>query len=197
MKENIKIRVASTEDAGELLEIYKPYVEYTAITFEYEVPDIEEFTNRIKNTKKTYPYLVAEYQGEILGYAYAGAFKKRAAYDWAVETSIYVRQNQKRMGVGSLLYEKLEEILKKQGILNVNACIAYPQKEDPYLTKDSVFFHEKSGYSMVGKFHACGYKFNHWYDMVWMEKMIGEHLEKQPAIIPFLEIEYTVDADLK
>ena len=176
MKENIKIRVASTEDAGELLEIYKPYVEHTAITFEYEVPDIEEFTNRIKNTKKTYPYLVAEYQGEILGYAYAGAFKERAAYDWAVETSIYVRQNQKRMGVGSLLYEKLEEILKKQGILNVNACIAYPQKEDPYLTKDSVFFHEKSGYSMVGKFHACWYKFNRWYDMVWMEKMIGEHL---------------------
>ena len=94
------------------------------------------------------------------------------------------------------LPQKLEEILKKQGILNVNACIAYPQKEDPYLTKDSVFFHEKSGYSMVGKFHACGYKFNRWYDMVWMEKMIGEHLEKQPAIIPFLEIEYTVDADL-
>ena len=175
MKENIKIRVASTEDAGELLEIYKPYVEHTAITFEYEVPDIEEFTNRIKHTKVTYPYLVAEYQGKIMGYAYAGAFKERA--------------------VGSLLYERLEEILKKQGILNVNACIAYPQEEDPYLTKDSVLFHEKFGYSMVGKFHACGYKFNRWYDMVWMEKMIGEHLEKQPPIIPFSEIEHTLDAD--
>lgn len=197
MKENIKIRVASTEDAGELLEIYKPYVEHTAITFEYEVPDIEEFTNRIKHTKVTYPYLVAEYQGEIMGYAYAGAFKERVAYDWSVETSIYVRQNQKRMGVGSLLYEKLEEILKKQGILNMNACIAYPQEEDPYLTKDSVLFHEKFGYSMVGKFHACGYKFNRWYDMVWMEKMIGEHLEKQTSIIPFSEIEHTLDADLK
>ena len=105
MKNNIIIRVASTEDAQTLLEIYRPYVEHTAITFEYDVPDIEEFMNRIKNTQKTYPYLVAEYQGEILGYAYAGAFKERAAYDWAVETSIYVRQNQKRMGVGSLLYE--------------------------------------------------------------------------------------------
>ena len=130
-----------------------------------------------------------------MGYAYAGAFKERAAYDWSVETSIYVWQNQKRMGVGSLLYERLEEILKKQGILNVNACIAYPQEEDPYLTKDSVFFHEKFGYSMVGKFHVCGYKFNRWYDMVWMEKMIGEHLEKQPSIIPFSEIEHTLDAD--
>ena len=177
--------------------MHRPYVEHTAITFEYDVPDIEEFMNRIKNTKKTYPYLVAEYQGEILGYAYAGAFKERAAYDWAVETSIYVRQNQKRMGVGSLLYEKLEEILKRQGILNVNACIAYPQEEDPYLTKDSVLFHEKFGYSMVGKFHACGYKFNRWYDMVWMEKMIGEHLEKQPPIVPFSEIEHTLDADIK
>ena len=127
MKNNIIIRVASTEDAQTLLEIYRPYVEHTAITFEYDVPDIEVFMNRIKNTQKTYPYLVAEYQGEILGYAYAGAFKERAAYDWAVETSIYVRQNQKRMGVGSLLYEKLEEILKRQGILNVNACIAYFQ----------------------------------------------------------------------
>ena len=174
MKNNIIIRVASTEDAQTLLEIYRPYVEHTAITFEYDVPDIEEFMNRIKNTQKTYPYLVAEYQGEILGYAYAGAFKERAAYDWAVETSIYVRQNQKRMGVGSLLYEK-----------------------DPYLTKDSVLFHEKFGYSMVGKFHACGYKFNRWYDMVWMEKMIGEHLEKQPPIVPFSEIEHTLDADIK
>ena len=197
MKNNIIIRVASTEDAQTLLEIYRPYVEHTAITFEYDVPDIEEFMNRIKNTQKTYPYLAAEYQGEILGYAYAGAFKERAAYDWAVETSIYVRQNQKRMGVGSLLYEKLEEILKRQGILNVNACIAYPQEEDPYLTKDSVLFHEKFGYSMVGKFHACGYKFNRWYDMVWMEKMIGEHLEKQPPIVPFSEIEHTLDADIK
>ena len=78
MKNNIIIRVASTEDAQTLLEIYRPYVEHTAITFEYDVPDIEEFMNRIKNTKKTYPYLVAEYQGEILGYAYAGAFKERA-----------------------------------------------------------------------------------------------------------------------
>ena len=79
----------------------------------------------------------------------------------------------------------------------VNACIAYPQEEDPYLTKDSVLFHEKFGYSMVGKFHACGYKFNRWYDMVWMEKMIGEHLEKQPPIVPFSEIEHTLDADIK
>ena len=86
------------------------------------------------------------------------------------------------------LYEELENILKQQGILNVNACIAYPQAEDEYLTKDSVLFHEKLGYTMVGTFHQCGYKFHRWYDMVWMEKFIGEHRENQPDIIPFPEL---------
>ena len=185
MKNNIIIRVASTEDAQTLLEIYRPYVEHTAITFEYDVPDIEEFMNRIKNTQKTYPYLVAEYQGEILGYAYAGAFKERAAYDWAVETSIYVDQNKKRMGIGKKLHEALEEELRNRGFLNMNACIAYPAQEDEYLTRNSVEFHAHLGYRMVGQFHQCGYKFHRWYDMVWMEKFIGEHRENQPDIIPF------------
>ena len=187
MKNNIIIRVASTEDAQTLLEIYRPYVEHTAITFEYDVPDIEEFMNRIKNTKKTYPYLVAEYQGEILGYAYAGAFKERAAYDWAVETSIYVDQNKKRMGIGKKLHEALEEELRNRGFLNMNACIAYPAQEDEYLTRNSVEFHAHLGYRMVGQFHQCGYKFHRWYDMVWMEKLIGEHLTVQePPKFPLL-----------
>ena len=188
MKNNIIIRVASTEDAQTLLEIYRPYVEHTAITFEYDVPDIEEFMNRIKNTQKTYPYLVAEYQGEILGYADAGAFKERAAYDWAVETSIYVDQNKKRMGIGKKLHEALEEELRNRGFLNMNACIAYPAQEDEYLTRNSVEFHAHLGYRMVGQFHQCGYKFHRWYDMVWMEKFIGEHRENQPDIIPFPEL---------
>ena len=78
--------------------------------------------------------------------------------------------------------------LYRQGILNVNACIAYPQTEDEYLTRDSVKFHEKLGYRMVGTFHQCGYKFGRWYDMVWMEKFIGEHSKNQPDIIPFLKL---------
>ena len=191
------IRIVKLSDIPQLLRIYSYYVLHTAITFEYEVPSEKEFENRIQNILKRYPYLVYEENNTIKGYAYASVFKGRKAYDWSVETTIYVDPDCKGKGIGKKLYIELEKYLKKQNILNVNACIAYPQTEDPYLTKDSVFFHEKSGYSMVGKFHACGYKFNRWYDMVWMEKMIGEHLEKQPAIIPFLEIEYTVDADLK
>lgn len=181
-KDNIIIRFATTKDAGALLKIYEPYVRQTAITFEYEVPSLEDFTGRIENVLEKYPYLVAEENGNIVGYAYVSPFKTRAAYDWAVETSVYVDMEHKRKGIGKYLYEVLEEILKKQGILNVNACIAYPVTEDEYLTMDSVKFHEKSGYTLVGRFHECGYKFHKWYDMVWMEKMIGEHVADQMPI---------------
>jgi phosphinothricin acetyltransferase len=169
------IRVATEADAEEILAIYAKYIEQTAITFEYVVPSIEEFRGRIRHTLERFPYLAAEKDGKIAGYAYVSPFKERAAYDWSVETSIYVDMEQKRSGIGRRLYEELENILKQQGILNVNACIAYPQVKDEYLTKDSVLFHEKLGYTMVGIFHQCGYKFHRWYDMVWMEKFIGEH----------------------
>ena len=91
---DIHIRIAEPEDAEALLAIYAPYVEETAITFEYAVPSVEEFQERIRNTLQQYPYLVAEDENGILGYAYAGRFQSRAAYDWAVETSIYIRKDQ-------------------------------------------------------------------------------------------------------
>ena len=99
LKKEIVIRVAALDDAEELLEIYAPYVRETAITFEYEVPSPEEFRERIAHTLEKYPYLVAEHDGKIAGYAYVSPFKERAAYAWAVETSIYVDQNCKRMGI--------------------------------------------------------------------------------------------------
>lgn len=171
------IRVAREEDAAALLEIYTPYVLETAITFEYDVPSVEEFAGRIRHTLERYPYLVAEDEsGELLGYAYASPFHARPAYDWAVETSIYVARGAHRQGVGRRLYEALEQCLKEQGILNLYACIASPRQEaDPHLSKDSIRFHEHMGYRLIGEFHQCGYKFDRWYDMVWMEKMVGEH----------------------
>lgn len=184
----ITIRTATVADAAQILSIYAPYVEQTAITFEYEVPSLEEFTNRITHTLERYPYLVAVRGEQIAGYAYVSSFHARPAYDWAVETSIYVDMHCKRMGIGHKLYEALEEVLKKQGILNLEACIAYPETPDEYLTKDSVLFHEKKGYRMVGEFYQCGFKFNRWYNMVWMEKFIGEHKENQPPVIPFPQL---------
>lgn len=188
-KERITIRTAAVQDAPALLSIYAPYVLHTAITFEYEVPSIQEFEARIRHTLERYPYLVAEQDGEILGYAYAGPFHERAAYDWAVETSIYVNQEFKGRGIGGQLYAALEAALARQNILNLNACIAYPSTEDEYLTKDSVCFHRHLGYRLVGEFYQCGYKFNRWYNMVWMEKHIGMHLADQPPVIPFCELD--------
>ena len=179
MDNKIIIRTASAADAPALLKIYRPYVENTAITFEYDVPSTEEFASRIQHTLRKYPYLVAEEKGTLLGYAYAGPFHERPAYDWAVETSIYVDQSCRKMGIGGKLHHALEEVLKLQGILTLNACIAYPEAEDEYLTKNSVEFHRHLGYDMVGEFHNCGYKFDRWYHMVWMEKMIGEHRSGQ------------------
>lgn len=185
----LKIRIASEKDAEELLAIYAEYVTNTAVTFEYEVPTAEEFRTRIRNTLKKYPYLAAEQDGVIVGYAYAGPFHSRAAYAWAAEVSIYIHMGKRRGGIGKKLYETLEMLLKEQGILNINACVAYPRTEDRYLTKDSVLFHEKMGYRMVGTFHACGYKFNRWYDMVWLEKSIGVHREYQEPVKCFPDIE--------
>lgn len=185
---NIIIRAVNADDANAILDIYAPYVEKTAITFEYDVPEIEEFRNRIINTLKKYPYIAAEQNGEIIGYAYTGPLNKRAAYEWAAETSIYIKEDKKHMGLGKKLYNVIENISRRQNILSLNACIGYPENDDEHLTKNSVMFHEHMGYSMIGKFHKCGYKFGRWYNMVWMEKMIGEHISVPEKVIKFPDL---------
>ena len=172
----VKIRSAVPDDAKRLLEIYAYYVADTAISLEYDVPSEEEFRSRIRNTLQKYPYLVLEEDGIIQGYTYAGLFKIRAAYAHSCEVSIYVDRNAKRRGYGRMLYEALEEMLKKQGILNMYACIAHPIVEDEYLTNDSEKFHRHVGFSLIGEFHKCAFKFGRWYNMIWMEKIIGEHI---------------------
>ena len=190
MENSITIRTAREEDAEELLKIYEPYVRETAVTFEYKVPEVEEFTARIRKTLCRYPYLVAMQGEDIVGYTYASPFHERKAYDWAVEVSVYVKRDKRKLGIGRKLYQALESELKKMNIVNVNACIAYPAFENRYLTDDSVRFHERMGYQMVGRFHKCGYKFHRWYDMVWMEKHIGEHLENQPEVVAFCSVRH-------
>ena len=169
------IRAATREDAGSLLKIYSYYVENTAISFEYVAPSLDEFSKRISSTLEKYPYIVLEDDGLIRGYAYAGAFHSRAAYAHCCEVTIYLDHDSKGNGYGKALYEALEKALKKMGIINLYACIADPEVEDEYLTKNSECFHQHMGYAKVGEFHKCGYKFGRWYNMIWMEKMIGEH----------------------
>ncbi len=168
------IRSASPEDAGRLLEIYSYYVEKTAVSFEYYVPSADEFRARIEGILARYPYLVLEDGEDIKGYAYAGVFKDRAAYDCSCEVTIYVDRDSKGKGYGKALYEALEESLKQTEITNLYACIGDPTEEDEYLTRDSEHFHSHMGYTTVGRFHNCGYKFGRRYNMIWMEKIIGK-----------------------
>jgi len=155
----IKIRNADINDAERLLQIYAYYVMNTAISFEYEVPSLSEFQNRMRHTMEKYPYIVIEKGGIIQGYAYAGTFKGRAAYDWSCETTIYLDHNARKCGLGRKLYEALEAALKEMGILNLYACIGYPEMEDEYLNRNSAQFHEHLGFAKIGEFHQCGYKF--------------------------------------
>ncbi|WP_029231160.1 GNAT family N-acetyltransferase [Butyrivibrio sp. VCB2006] len=183
----MKIEKVTIDDAKELLEIYTPYVEETAITFEYDVPSLEEFKERIKSISSKFPYIKAvDDNGEILGYAYASTFKGRRAYDWSVETTVYVRKDSKRSRIGTMLYDALENSLAKMGIINANACISYlpDGQSDAHLTNDSYHFHLNRGYKLVGTFHDSGFKFGTWYDMIWMEKMLGEHTSS-PAPVEF------------
>ena len=172
----MNIRDITPADAPAVLRIYKPYVEQTAITFEIEVPTLDEFSQRIADISARYPYIVAEdADGTIVGYAYASTFKARAAYRFCVETSIYVDTQRRHTGIGSLLHDALEQRLRQQGVLNMNACISFIETDDPYLPLDSVGFHHHKGYTRVAHFHQCGLKFGRWYDMIWMEKIIGPH----------------------
>ena len=147
MEKNIKIRVARAQDAEALARIYAYYVEKTAITFEYEVPDAAEMETRRKKIFEHYPYLVAEQEGRVLGYVYAHEFYGRAAYAWSVEASIYVASDARGQGLGRKLYAALEDALRGMGVLNINACIAVPRAaDDPYLTVGSLAFHKRLGY---------------------------------------------------
>lgn len=188
----IEIRDAVLEDAPCLLEIYDHYVKHTAITFEYETPSVEAFRERMRRTMQRYPYLVILQDGVIQGYAYAGPFVDRAAYDWGCELTIYLAPNVRKCGLGRRLYTALASALKAMGILNLYACIAYPEKDDEYLTHNSVQFHRHLGFAIVGDFKQCGCKFGCWYHMVWMEKDVGEHRENQPPVVPYPELKEKV-----
>ncbi|HFI0724349.1 TPA: N-acetyltransferase family protein [Streptococcus suis] len=167
----IKIQSAQIEDAADLVAIYAPYVENTAITFETEIPTVADFASRIEKTLEKFPYLVAVEEGQILGYAYASTYYARAAYDWTVELSVYVSREVRGKGIGSLLYAALEEELTVRGFKNFLACIALPNPA-------SLALHEKRGYEQVAHFKKVGYKFDTWHDIVWLQKsLVGENNE--------------------
>ncbi len=182
---DITIRLARESDAKALSQIYKPYVENTAVSFEYIAPDSEEFRKRISEKISQYPFLVAEYKGDVVGYSYASTFMPRPAYKHSVETTVYINEAFHGNGIGKKLYLALECLLKLQNVLSLNACIACADIPDETLNNNSMFFHSRMGFRYVGRFNASGYKFQRFYDMIWMEKLISEPTTPFADFVPF------------
>lgn len=171
----MNIRSATENDADALLSIYSYYVENTAATLEITTPTVDEFRNRIITILSLFPYLVIEENGKIIGYCYASKFRVREGYKYSVETSVYVKNGFQNKGYGKILMNRLEAELVNLGIRNINVCIVCFDSENKSNNNSSMEFHRKLGFSYVGKFHKCAYKFDNWYDVVWMEKHIGPH----------------------
>ncbi|MFN6537959.1 MAG: arsinothricin resistance N-acetyltransferase ArsN1 family B [Nostoc sp. EkiNYC01] len=152
------IRLADENDASQMLEIYAPIVQETTISFELEPPSETEFQNRIKSYQQQMPWLVCEINGELAGYAYANPYRTRAAYQWSVESSVYIGENHRRKGVAKALYTALFKLLQLQGFYNVVAAIALPNQP-------SVAVHEAVGFVSVGVFYRVGFKFGKWRDV--------------------------------
>ena len=181
-KNNLVFRFATEKDAEEILKIYEPYVEKTTITFEYEVPSAEEFKGRIREILKEYPYIICEYENEIVGYAYAHRIWSRAAYQWDAELSVYTDGNYAGNGIGKKLYKILIEILKLQNVVNVYALVTYPNENSEKL-------HNYFGFKKVAFFENSGYKFEKWVGVTWFEKAISEYPKNPKPIKKVSEID--------
>ena len=156
------LRLATREDSQQIRAIYAPIVERTVISFEEEVPSIDEMRDRIETTLRTHPWLVCDRQGEVLGYAHAGPHKARAAYRWAVEVTAYVRDDARGSGLGRALYSALLAILEAQGFVSAHAVIALPNPA-------SVGFHQALGFRPVGIHRQVGFKLGAWHDVGWWQ----------------------------
>lgn len=190
------LRVARPSDAAAIQHIYGYYVENTAVTCDVVTPSIMELTGRIKRTLQKFPYLVATLNEQVVGFAYVSPANPRAAYQWTVETSIYIDRNCRGKHVGTKLYEMLEELCHRMGVINMTAHIVYPHDDQPdqYLTLASPKFHAAYGYRLAGRFDRNVYKFNKWYDMIWMEKSIAKHEQNPAPILNFNAIKTRVFA---
>lgn len=177
----ITYRIATLSDCDAILEIYRPYVESTAVTFETAVPSSAEFYERMQEILKQYPYLVAESDGEILGYAYASAYRSRAGFLWSPELSVYVRQGHHGNGIGSHLYAALLDILRLQGYQNACSVVSHPNVESEKL-------HHRFGFRCVGVQKRCGYKCGHWCDVALFERPLGNYPQPPSEPIPFPEL---------
>jgi L-amino acid N-acyltransferase YncA len=174
----VTVRIASPDDAAELLDIYSPYILNTAFTFETEVPGTDQFRRRIDKYLQKYPWLVAEVSGRIAGYVYGSVHREREAYQWTCECSVYIQDNFKGRGLGTLLYDALFQILKLQGFRNVYAGITIPNE-------DSEKLHHKLGFVKFADYENIGCKFDRWHSVGWWRLQLNPYDEAPEPPIPF------------
>lgn len=163
----MEIRFVELKDASCIAKIYKHYVENTIITFETIAPTTKDIEQRIQATSNKYPYIVAVVEGELIGYAYASAYRTRAAYDSSVELSIYVDHTKRHTGVGKQLFETLLDLLVYQGFTMAYGCLACPNEPSEKLQK---YF----GFESIGIFKKSGYKFDQQIDTKWYQKELNK-----------------------
>ncbi len=177
------IRVATADDAAAIVEIYRPSIENSAVSFEAVVPSIEEMRGRIEKCLTRFPWLVYEGEVGVAGYAYAGEHYPRAAYRWTANVSVYVDRSLHRQGVARQLYLALFDLLEQQGVRTVIAGIAIPNSA-------SHAFHEALGFQQAGVFTNVGFKDDQWVDVSWWQRSLGEGGQcPPPAFIPFPQLE--------
>jgi phosphinothricin acetyltransferase len=177
----IEIRPARLDDAAEMLAIYAPYVLETTVSSEYVPPDMQEFCRRIQTFSEKLPWLICEIDGKPAGYGYASPHRTRAAYQWSVETSIYVAPDFHRHGIARALYSALLELLRMQGYYNIYVGITSPNER-------SIKFHKAMGFIISGAYQNSMYKFGQWRDVLWMGKQLREYEGKPQPTVPFPEL---------
>lgn len=175
------IRIAGERDCEQISHIYAPIVHNTVISFEEEAPSAAVMEQRIQSTLPTHPWLVAERDGEIMGYAYASAHHSRAAYRWAADVSVYIGNNYRRRGIGRALYAALFRLLEIQGFYNVYAGIALPNP-------GSMGLHEALGFTPVGVYRRVGFKHGRWIDVGWWELALREASLPNSSPLPFCDL---------
>jgi phosphinothricin acetyltransferase len=163
----IRVRLAEPRDAAGVQAIYTPIVGSTAISFEIDPPTADEMARRIGRTMPVHPWLVAEDQGQLAGYAYAGPFRSRPAYRWSVEVSAYIHSDWRRRGVGRSLYTALLAVLTLQGYREACAGITLPNPA-------SVGLHQALGFVPVGVYRRVGWKLGAWHDVGWWQRSLTE-----------------------
>ena len=183
------IRLANPlRDARQVAAIYYPYVINTHITFEYVPPDGSVITSRMKSQQEKFPWLVCEHEGELMGFAYGSSFRSQQAYDWSVETTIYVREAAHNLGIGSALYETLIKCLRLQGYMSAVGVIALPNEP-------SVSLHNKFGYKKIGILPDAGYKSGSWYGVAIWRLELKETSPTPEKIVSIDDITNTLDFD--